>query len=76
MVDVPTPTMVIVEPLTVATDVLLLMYVKDPTLLLLGALIVKGMSPYVLLIAPEVPRAPRDGTAPATVNVELMEPEV
>ena len=45
MVDVPAPTIVTVEPLIVATEVLLLAYVIAPELLDIGAVIVKSASP-------------------------------
>ena len=45
IVVVPAPTIVTVEPLTVATAVLELVYVIAPELLLLGAVRLKAASP-------------------------------
>ena len=56
MVDVPAPTIVTVEPLIVATDVLLLVYVIAPELLDVGAVIVKSASPKFLVMALKVPK--------------------
>ncbi len=49
MVAEPAPTIVTVVPLIVATLVLLLVYVKIPSLLEVGAVRVKAESPTVLL---------------------------
>lgn len=47
MVEVPTPTMVIVVPATVATNEFELVYVKPPVLLVVGAVMLKGASPTI-----------------------------
>ena len=72
IVDVPAATTVIVEPLTVATDGLLLTYVNWPELLLAGAVSEKEGSPAVLLMGSKVPNV---GAAPTTVRVAVAEPE-
>ena len=48
IVDVPTPTIVIVFPATVATAVFELVYVNAPVLFEVGAVIVKGASENTL----------------------------
>ena len=48
MVVLPPPTIVTVEPLIVATAVLLLVYEKAPVLLLVGAVKAKAASPKTL----------------------------
>ncbi len=57
MVALPAPTMVTVPPLdvTVATAVLLLVYVKAPSLLLVGAVRLNEASPKFLAGAVSVP---------------------
>jgi hypothetical protein len=47
MVELPTPTMVIVVPEIVATDVFELVYVKAPLPLVVGAIIVNAAAPNV-----------------------------
>jgi hypothetical protein len=47
----PAPTIVIVDPLTVATLVLLLEYVIAPVLTDVGAVIVGAASPMLMLVA-------------------------
>jgi len=48
MVDVPTPTIVIVLPATVATAVFELVYVNAPVLFEVGAVMAKGASENTL----------------------------
>ena len=49
MVAVPPPTMVMLLPAIVATDVSELVYVKTPLLLVVGAMIPKAPSPNILV---------------------------
>ena len=49
MVELPTPTTVIIFPATVATDSFELVYVNAPLLTLTGATIAKGAAPMILL---------------------------
>jgi hypothetical protein len=49
MIELPSPTMVIIFPATVATDGFELVYVNAPLLILTGATIAKGAAPMILL---------------------------
>ena len=72
IVEVPAPTIVTVEPLIVATEVLLLVKVIAPELLDIGAVNVKSASPKFLVIALKVPKV---GALVFTVKVAVVVPE-
>ena len=74
IVEVPEPTIVIVEPLfMVVTEELLLVSVIVPALLDVGAVNVNGASPKFLVIALKVPKV---GALVFTVKVAVVVPEV
>ncbi len=68
---VPAPTMVTIEPLTVATAVLPEEYVKAPAELDVGAVTAKASSPKVLAVLDIQVIV---GVAFATVSVNVAEP--
>jgi hypothetical protein len=49
MIELPSPTMVIIFPTIVATDGFELVYVNAPLLILTGATTAKGAAPMILL---------------------------
>ena len=73
IVEVPAPTIVTVEPLIVATEVLLLVKVIAPELFDVGTVNVKSASPKFLVIALKVPKV---GALVFTVKVAVVVPEV
>jgi hypothetical protein len=73
IVEVPTPAIVTVDPLIVATEGLLLVYVNAPALFEVGGVKVKGGLPTILdgtLNAPKV-----GGAKAVTSNVAVVEAE-
>ena len=72
MVEVPAPTMVIVFPSMVATSVFELVYVKSPSLLVLGATKPKAESPNVFAGTEKLDKTVVPGI---TVRVAVMVPD-
>jgi hypothetical protein len=71
IIEVPTPTIVVIFPTIVATDVTELVYVKLPLLSLIGGLILKAVFPKVFVGTEKLDSVE---TAWFTVKVVLIDP--